>query len=164
MRKIEKAPLRLTSIKQMWIFIAQFLAGNEEFSVSVEGQEGHHVVLAVVPYGSIRVWILWWRWSVPPEPLLVNAFIENGNKRIAIVRCKRVSVLKLQNVRPCVCVCVPPVNKSMVEKKYGVIRWALHRRHGSVHEHVESGMHAPARTVPQPSLRIPESCKMKVFN
>jgi len=89
---------KLTSIKQMWIFISQSLAGDEEVSVGVEGQEGHHVVLAVVPDGSVRVWVLSRRWSVPPQPLLVKAFIEEEDnvKRM----CTFTQIIE------CVCVCV----------------------------------------------------------
>lgn len=43
-------------------------------SIPVERQEGHHVVSTIVPDWSIRVGILRWRWSVSPEPLLINTF------------------------------------------------------------------------------------------
>lgn len=58
----------------MGVFVSKLLAGNEELPVSVEGQEGHHVVSAVVPDRSVRLWILGRRRPVPPEPLLINAF------------------------------------------------------------------------------------------
>lgn len=43
--------------------------------------------------------------------------------------------------------CVSPVDVSVVKKKYGIICGALHRGHGSVHEDMQSCMHAPAGTV-----------------
>lgn len=57
----------------MCIVVSKVFAGDEVFSVPVEGQERHHVVLAVVPYRGIGLWVICRRRPVPPEPFLIDA-------------------------------------------------------------------------------------------
>lgn len=56
----------LTSIKQVGILISKLFAGDKVLFVSVERQEWCHVVVPIVPNGCIKLWILGWRWAVPP--------------------------------------------------------------------------------------------------
>lgn len=94
---------KLTGIQQICIVISKVLAGNKVFSVPVEGQEGHHVVFAVVPYWSVGLWVVWRRWSMPPEPLLINAVVENVNMFCC---CKLASILKNSQKNLCAKLCV----------------------------------------------------------
>lgn len=69
----------------MCIVVSEVLAGDEVFSVPVEGQERHHVVFAVVPYRGVGLWVIRWRWTVPPEPLLVYAVAEVWRHALLLV-------------------------------------------------------------------------------
>lgn len=66
----------LTGTQQVSVVVSKVLAGDEVLSVPVQGQERHHVVLAVVPYGGVGLWVIRRRWRVPPEPLLIYAAAE----------------------------------------------------------------------------------------
>lgn len=64
--------LLLTGVQQVGVLVSQNLVGQEVVSVSVEGEERHHVVAIVVANGSVGSWVAGsWR-LVGPEPALVD--------------------------------------------------------------------------------------------
>lgn len=63
----------LTRVQQVGILKSQNLVGKEVVSVSVERQEGHHVVTIIVANGGIGTWVVGPERLVGPEPALEDA-------------------------------------------------------------------------------------------
>lgn len=140
LKRLWKTNNELTGIQQVCIVVSKVLARNEVLSVPVQGQERHHVVFTVVPYRGIGCWVIWRRRSVPPEPLLIDAVAQVWRHALLLV--VRPTSEFQADVLP-----FWPVNKGVMEEENGVVGRALYRRHGSVHENVDGGVHAHACAV-----------------
>lgn len=72
----------LTRVQQVGILKSHSLAGQEVVSVSVERQEGHHVVTVIVANGGVGTWVVGPERLVGSEPALEDAGEEKeGTKR-----------------------------------------------------------------------------------
>ena len=63
----------LTRVQQVGVLKSQNLVSKEVVSVSVERQEGHHVVTVIVADGGIGSWVVGAERLVGPEPALEDA-------------------------------------------------------------------------------------------
>lgn len=90
---MEKSCSVLTRVQQVGILISQSLVGEEVVSVSVEGEEWHHVVAVVVANGSVGLWVAGARRLVGPEPALVDTEGKERNIKLIEYECKLLIVI-----------------------------------------------------------------------
>lgn len=63
----------MTWIQQVGVFISKSLVGQEIISISVQRQEGNHVIAIVVANRGVVAWVAGSRRLVGPEPALIDA-------------------------------------------------------------------------------------------
>lgn len=90
---MEKSSSVLTWVQQVGILISQSLVGEEVVSVSVEGEEWHHVVAVVVANGSVGLWVAGARRLVGPEPALVDTEGKERNIKLIEYECKLLIII-----------------------------------------------------------------------